>query len=520
MRATLCLLGCACLLGWMASAAGAATYTTNSAADAAAAGSTSDGICDSDPGAPVVCTLRAAIQEANSDAAGDLIVLPDLGPDYALSLGGPGENAALGGDLDITNPLTIQGSGGATINGGGIDRVLHLGPVSGAPALTLITLEVRGGGNNAVGGGIFVERGTIALDRVTIDANNAQAGGGNAAGGGLWIASAGADSITASTITGNGASGGGSAIAAGVGVQNPAVSLQVVNSTISDNTATSALGAAEGGGLWTAAPVALTYVTLDQNGANGVPDGVGGNLRTTGPAMTLRASIVSDGDAGVGTQNCEGNFSSLGYNIEGQVDGIGQCGLVSSLGDKTAKSALLAPLADRGGPTQTHALLNGSPAVDSVPSCYPLAVDQRGQRRPSAFACDAGSFERQVLAPRAPCFGQQPTMFGFAQDESIVGTPLADVIVGGAGNDTINGLGGKDRICGGSGKDRIVGGPGDDRLAGEEDGDRLFGKAGKDRLEGGGGRDLLNGGKGRDLIDGGSRRDKCRGAKKDRVADC
>jgi Ca2+-binding RTX toxin-like protein len=296
--------------------------------------------------------------------------------------------------------------------------------------------------------------------------------------------------------------------------------VQVVNSTISGNTATSALGTAEGGGLWTAGSASLTHATVDHNSANGTPAGAGGNLFADGPTMTLRASIVSNGDSGPGAQNCRGPISSTGYNVEAHPVATGQCGMSASGGDRVVADAALVPLADRGGPTRTHALLSTSPALDVVPVCYPLETDQRGQRRPSAFACDAGSFERQVLPPRTTCLGLAPTMFGFAGNESIVGTPLNDVIVGGPGNDLIDGQGGKDRLCGGSGKDRLIGGDGNDKLAGEEDSDRLFGRNGSDRLLGGGARDLLNGGRSRDVLDGGSRRDKCVGTKKDRVLDC
>jgi hypothetical protein len=520
MRGLLCTLVLLCPLALAPAGARAATFTTTSTADAAAVGSTNDGVCDSDPTAAVVCTLRAAVQEANSSGAGDLINLTNLGADYTLSLGGPGENANAGGDLDVTNSLTIQGSGGTTINGGGLDRVLHVGPTPGSPVLTLIDVEVRGGAGASLGGGVFVERGTIALDRVTIDANNAQAGGGSAAGGGLWIESAGTHTITASTIAGNGATGAAGATAAGLGTQSPGATLQVLNSTISDNTATSALGPAEGGGLWTGGPATLTHATLHENAADGLPAGAGGNLFADGAPMTLRASVISDGDAGPGTQNCEGAFASQGYNVEGHSEGTGQCGLSSSLGDRLVQDALLAPLAPRGGSTETHALLTGSPALDNVPACYPVTTDQRGERRPGAFACDSGAFERQVLAPRKTCFGKDPTIFGFDQGETIIGTPLDDVILGEKGKDKINGMGGNDRICGGMDNDRLIGGAGIDRIDGQAGNDKLFGKSGRDFLFGRGGRDLLNGGPGRDVLNGAGGRDKCVGAKKDRLRRC
>jgi len=55
---------------------------------------------------------------------------------------------------------------------------------------------------------------------------------------------------------------------------------------------------------------------------------------------------------------------------------------------------ILAPLADNGGPTDTHALIKGSPGVDAAPvdSDCP-ATDQRGIARPQGGGCDIGAFE-------------------------------------------------------------------------------------------------------------------------------
>ena len=55
---------------------------------------------------------------------------------------------------------------------------------------------------------------------------------------------------------------------------------------------------------------------------------------------------------------------------------------------------MLGPLADNGGPTQTHAVLPGSPAIDAIPAgdCV-VATDQRGIARPRDSGCDIGAFE-------------------------------------------------------------------------------------------------------------------------------
>ena len=60
----------------------------------------------------------------------------------------------------------------------------------------------------------------------------------------------------------------------------------------------------------------------------------------------------------------------------------------------TALAAILSPLADNGGPTKTHALPVGSPAIDLDANCNAqLTVDQRRYTRPVGLGCDAGAFE-------------------------------------------------------------------------------------------------------------------------------
>jgi Ca2+-binding RTX toxin-like protein len=261
-----------------------------------------------------------------------------------------------------------------------------------------------------------------------------------------------------------------------------------------------------------------------RNEATGVaPEG--GTVYAEAGGMSFRATVLDHGEAGPSAENCEsagGSLISLGANLEALDSGVGlQCGLSSGAGDFFATNAGLTPLAHRGGPTQTHALFNGSPALDAIPSCYPITADQRGELRPGAFACDVGSFERQVrAAPGERCFGRDPTIIGFADSEKIIGTPEADVIVSDAGNDVIRSGDGNDRVCAGKGKDRILGGGGNDRLAGNAGRDRIFGNDGEDLLRGVSGRDFLAGGKGRDRLNGGKGRDNCRATGGDKLKSC
>jgi hypothetical protein len=87
----------------------------------------------------------------------------------------------------------------------------------------------------------------------------------------------------------------------------------------------------------------------------------------------------------------------LGHNLE---DGD-TCNLDQPT-DLVNTDPLLQPLGDNGGPTETHALAEGSPAVDQG-SCAGLATDQRGYPRPVDIpgvadaddGCDIGAYERQ-----------------------------------------------------------------------------------------------------------------------------
>jgi RTX calcium-binding nonapeptide repeat (4 copies) len=471
------------------SPAWAAEFTVNSSDDQPDAGL--NGSCDiAGPG--LVCTLRAAAQESNRLADADVINLPDLGSDYDLSLSGAGEQAAASGDLDLTRTVTVLGSGQPVIDGLGGDRILHVGP-SGAPTVSLNGVELRGGGAVASGAGILVEAGTLNLSSVTIASNTATSAGGAAAGGGVLIDSPGPHSIVASTISGN--------------------------------TAAADLDDAHGGGIASAGSPTLTHTTVHANTASAGDQALGGSLLSNAGAVQLRATIVSAGAGDAGAQNClslGGGLASQGYNLEASnVSSSAQCGTSSALQDRFSGDASLAALADRGGPTRTHALLSTSMALDGVPTCFPLASDQRGEPRPSGVACEIGSFERQVLAPPgAGCFGAIPTIIGTAGPDTIVGTPGPDVILGQAARDLIKGRGGKDLICAGKGSDRVYAGSSGDRLAGEDGKDRLFGQASKDKLLGNAGRDVLSGGRGRDVLNGGGRRDNCRGGRGDKLKNC
>jgi len=98
-------------------------------------------------------------------------------------------------------------------------------------------------------------------------------------------------------------------------------------------------------------------------------------------------------------QDCGGNVASNGYNLIRT-----NCGVITTTGDLIGFDPVLGPLADNGGPTPTHALADGSPALDRIPrntkGCgAAFFSDQRGKPRPAGSGCDIGAFELQLNLP-------------------------------------------------------------------------------------------------------------------------
>jgi CSLREA domain-containing protein len=121
------------------------TYTVNSTADAVDM-TPGNGICATAGG---TCTLRAAIQEANAHAGGDVVSLPS--GLYLLTLIGPTEDLSATGDLDVSGALEVNGIGADTtiIDGLHSDRIFHT-----TNALTLRNVTLRRG-TQSPGGGIY-----------------------------------------------------------------------------------------------------------------------------------------------------------------------------------------------------------------------------------------------------------------------------------------------------------------------------------------------------------------------------
>ncbi len=224
---------------------------------------------------------------------------------------------------------------------------------------TITGNSIAGSGVYTSGGGFSV-RGDAYIRYSTIDGNSAYLGGGGETGVG------GASYIRNSTISGNG----------GGGLLSRDSLLEVRNSTITAN----------------------TFPTTRLDGHGAWRDGAGLWLLGNHPYLALRSSIVAGNTAGGVADDIDVQFW---YS---QIIGSNSIVIASNIpppSDTIRDDPMLAPLADNGGPTRTHALVLGSPAIDRGRNPDRDAYDQRGAGylRTIGVATDIGAYELQVAQP-------------------------------------------------------------------------------------------------------------------------
>ena len=149
--------------------------------------------------------------------------------------------------------------------------------------------------------------------------------------------------------------------------------MDLTNSTVSGNTA------GFGGGIYNFyGAVSLTNSTVSGNSAD-----FGGGIYNSYGTVTLNNTIVANSTGG-DVVSFGGPLTGSHNLVEDGSDG---------LGDTITGDPLLGPLASNGGPTPTHALLPGSPAIDAGDGTGAPATDQRGIARPQLGGTDIGAFE-------------------------------------------------------------------------------------------------------------------------------
>jgi hypothetical protein len=246
-------------------------------------------------------------------------------------------------------------------------------------------------------GGAVINAGQALIVNTIITNNVAGEGGGIANFGGTLT-------VRGSTIAGNTAEYGG-------GISTLQYTLTVTDSTISSNTAMRQGGGILDGG-WSGyhglAEIIGSTITGNVTTDGSFPAWGGGGIYND-LRLVLRDTIVAGNQSAGRGPDVNGTAISLGYNLIGATDF--SSGWTDT--DVTGTSAspidpMLGPLQDNGGPTPTHALLLGSPAIGAGDVSLAFTPDQRGSPRRvdiGAFSTEA-VFGFRVLAPASVASGR------------------------------------------------------------------------------------------------------------------
>lgn len=257
--------------------------------------------------------------------------------------------------------------------------------------------------NSSLTGGGIANSGQIALRNVTISDN-----GGGARGGGIANSADASITIDKSTITNNEATGGGGIVNSG--------RLETTNSTISGNRADIRGGGISNTGLAYIASSTITGNRVSRNEGSPADLAGGGVYNPNGTFYFWNTIIAGNTDNRSGTNaspDCFGMLRTERNNLVGNAvnctieDGFADGTPFDQVGTPTSPiDPRLSPLAGNGGPTQTHALLFNSPAIDRGSAAAPDSTfnacpdsDQRGTTRPrdgnadGTARCDIGAYE-------------------------------------------------------------------------------------------------------------------------------
>lgn len=315
--------------------------------------------------------------------------------------GGGGSGGPTGGETGATYTLTLDHTsitGNQAGDGGGLYSTA---------TLTAYQSTLSNNTATANGGGLYNDA-AMTMVGSTLDNNTAEGGGG------FFDTGSHNSLVVGSTISRNSATGGGG-ISARVGV-----TLTLADSTVSGNKANDT-----GGGIYSNGTVNLYFDTIADNfvaGETGETEettdadagsGAGGAGVNTfgGGTVLLSNTLLANNLVGSALANCgasggattTANIIDDGYSL----DSGSSCDLHAG-GDLSNVDPQIGPLANNGGPTETHALLSGSPAINagSDPgvtftvlgaSFNPAAVDQRGIARNNTP--DIGAYEVPSVPP-------------------------------------------------------------------------------------------------------------------------
>jgi hypothetical protein len=253
----------------------------------------------------------------------------------------------------------------------------------------------------ADGGGIYNNNGMLTVSDSTFSHNGAGAssfyGSAASAGGGIYN-HGGTLAVSGSTFSGNstyGYSQNSFGSASGGGIANDGM-LTISGSTFSGNFADSSDGDA-GGGIANSGTLAISDSTFSGNYC-GFGGGVGGGgISNYHGILHARNTIIAGNRADLGPDFL-GDLGSFGYNLIGDTQG----GSGFDPTDLLNVDPLLGPLQDNGGPTQTMALLPGSPALNAGDPNQLGTTDQRGVVRTGGVNIGAYQASASAFLVSAP----------------------------------------------------------------------------------------------------------------------
>lgn len=332
----------------------AATFVVNTTADTQDA-NTGDGMCADSSG---LCSLRAAITQANALAGADTITVP--AGTYTTTIAGTNEDANANGDFDITTPITISGAGAATTiiqaheePDTAAERVFHI--LSGGTAVTISAVTIQNGVAPVIssteqgrGGGIRAGNNVTADANINLVVTNSTIQNNHAGtrGGGLAI-NKGKLTVTGCTFTGNqagssdpigtGGAGGAMVIDSQDNVEVPGQTADIINTVMNNNKAESLVANTFGGAIILRAlnaTVNITGCTVNNNisnaantaavcpqaGATGPCLGFAGGLYNQQAHMIVTNTIVSGNttsDFHAGIRNLASTMAAASLEVDG-----------------------------------------------------------------------------------------------------------------------------------------------------------------------------------------------------------
>lgn len=378
----------------VASPARAIVYVVNSVGDDSDA-NPNDGMCETQ--VPGVCTLRAAVEQAN--VTGGQIQIAAMAITVTST-------------ISIKHDMSLVGAGmhATSVGGNAMYQVFSVGDLGvSTPVVSISDMTLRDG-HYGTGGAIYVVQSQLTVTRCLFTNNYAVYGGGAILGDYLSDLR-----IHDSIFTDNHSPGdagavymynayltmSGTAIHANTGSSGAALALHHTNATLTNVTIGGNTASLNGGGIALfengtgGSSLTLESTTVAGNRATA---GFGGGIyvENTNSAASIRNTIVAYNTrvakgTTVVSSDCSGTLASGGNSI---VAGI--CTAVT--GSYSTANPLLGPLQDNGGASgPTYALTSGSPGINggSLGGC-PL-VDQRGVHRQTGGPCDMGAYEH------APC---------------------------------------------------------------------------------------------------------------------